>query len=81
MIWNIGGIEKVNQFLSQLIPDREPIDANEKMVYVVEVALRELNASSHWSLGLNPVVLMSLALENAGCTPIERLLFSGKIIV
>eukprot|EP00057_Strongylocentrotus_purpuratus_P012849 XP_011667323.1 PREDICTED: uncharacterized protein LOC105439716 [Strongylocentrotus purpuratus] len=76
ILWKIGGIKKVNQFLRQLIPDRKPIRDNEKMVCVVEEAVNAMNKWSQESLELNPVILMSLALEDAGCTSIKRLFFS-----
>lgn len=81
IVWTIGDIEKVNRFLRQLIPDREPINANGNMVFVVEVAVKALDKMMNTSTQINPFVPISLALEDAGCTRMDRLLFSGKIIV
>ncbi|XP_041470118.1 uncharacterized protein LOC121419727 [Lytechinus variegatus] len=77
ILWHIEEQVKINAFLSDLIHYRHPTDRedNEKISELIPKPLEELKKWARTHFDENPVSLLSLALEKAGCTPVDRTFF------
>lgn len=80
ILWHIEEPGKISKFLSELIPGRATLhfEDSDEMSKPVQEPLRELMEWSKKDFEENPVVLLSLALERSGCTPVDRTFFCGE---
>ncbi|XP_041470088.1 uncharacterized protein LOC121419694 [Lytechinus variegatus] len=77
VLWHIGKPVKIDAFLSELITGRHStgLNATDKISELILKPLEELERWSKTSFDENPVTLLSLALEKAQCTPVDKTFF------
>ncbi|XP_063959095.1 uncharacterized protein LOC135154835 [Lytechinus pictus] len=77
ILWHIGEQVKINTFLSEITHYRHPTDTEdtERISELIPKKLEELKKWASTRFDENPVSLLSLALEKAECTPVDRTFF------